>query len=351
MSLMNAAMFYGPGDVRFERTPIPQPGPGDLLVKVQAALTCGTDIKTYQRGHPKIITSIPSTFGHEFSGEVIETGAGVANFRPGDRVVCCNAVPCHQCYYCKIGRHNLCDNLLILNGAYAEYIVIPALMVKHNTYRLPDTMTYQEAALAEPLGTAIHAIKTAGIRQGDTVAVVGSGPLGLMITRLAHLQGARVILTGKGQERLEQARKFGVNEIVDIMKMTRPEDRIQAVREMSDGRRGVDVVIEAVGQPQAWEESIQMVRKGGAVVFFGGCKKGTTITVDTVLLHYAELKLIGVFHQTPDDFKRSFDMLAARLVDGREFVKATLPLSQLIEAFQRVKALEAIKFAIDPTVM
>jgi L-iditol 2-dehydrogenase len=351
MALMNAAMFYAPGDVRFERTEIPQPGPGELLVKVQAALTCGTDIKTYQRGHPKIITKIPSTFGHEFSGEVVTTGEGVSRFEPGMRVVCCNAVPCHECYYCQLGHHNLCENLLILNGAYAEYIVIPALMVKHNTYQLPDSMTYQEAALAEPLGTAIHAIRAAGIQPGDTVAVVGSGPLGLMLTRLAHLQGARVILAGKGQERLEQADKFGVNEIIDIAQVTEPEDRIQAVRDLTDGRRGVDVVIEAVGKPEAWQEAIHMVRKAGNVVFFGGCKKGTTVTVDTVLLHYSELKLIGVFHQTPDDFKRSFDMLAARLVDGRDFVKETLPLGQLIEAFNKVKALEAIKYAIDPTVI
>ncbi len=351
MALMNAAMFYGPGDVRFERTEIPQPGPGDLLVKVQAALTCGTDIKTYQRGHPKIIPKVPSTFGHEFSGEIVEVGSGVVKFKPGMRVVCCNAVPCHECYYCKIGLHNLCDNLLILNGAYAEYIVIPALMVKHNTYQLPAAMTYQEAALAEPLGTAVHAVKAAGVRQGDTVAVVGSGPLGLMITRLVHLQGARVILAGKGGERLAQARKFGANEIIDITEVREVEARIQAVRALTDGQRGVDVAIEAVGKPEAWEETIPLVRKGGAIVFFGGCRKGTTITVDTVLLHYSELKLIGVFHQTPDDFKRSFDLLAARLVDGRDFVKETLPLSQLIEAFERVKALEAIKYAIDPTVM
>jgi L-iditol 2-dehydrogenase len=238
-----------------------------------------------------------------------------------------------------------------LNGAYAEYIIIPALMVKHNTYELLDSMTYQEAALAEPLGTAVHAIKAAGIRPGDTVAVLGSGPLGLMITRLVHLQGARTILAGKGQERLAQARKFGVNEIVNITEVTNPEDRIQLVRELTDGKRGVDVVIEAVGRPEAWEEAIKMARKGGHVVFFGGCKSGTTITVDTLLLHYSELKLIGVFHQTPDDFKRSFDLLAARLVDGRDFVKETVPLNLLLEAFGRVKALEAIKYAIDPSVM
>lgn len=351
MPQMNAAMFYAPMDVRFERTEVPEAGPGELLVKVRAALTCGTDIKTYQRGHPVIIQHTPSTFGHEYSGEVVEVGEGVTKFRPGDRITACNAVPCYACHYCKIGKNNLCEDLLIVNGAYAEYIVVPERMVRHNVYKLPDHMVYEEAALSEPLGTAVHAVRYAKIDVGDTVAVVGSGPLGLMLARLAHLQGARVILAGKGQERLRVARDFGVNEIVDALELTSPEDRIQAVKGLTECGRGADVVIEAVGRPEVWEEALHMGRKASKIVFFGGCSRGTTITVDTHLLHYNELTLYGVFHQTPDDYKRAFDLLASRLVDGRRFVKETLPLNRLIEAFDRVKALEAIKYAIDPTVM
>ena len=147
---MNAAMFYAPMDVRFERINIPEAGPGELLVQIKKALTCGTDIKTYERGHPTIIPKVPSTFGHEFSGEVIAVGDGVTQFQPGDRVCTCNAVPCGECYYCKIGHRNLCENLLILNGAYSEYIGIPARMVKHNVYKLSEGMTYEEAAVSEP---------------------------------------------------------------------------------------------------------------------------------------------------------------------------------------------------------
>lgn len=348
MALMNAALFYGPGDVRFEKIEVPKPGPGEVLVKIEAALTCGTDIKTYQRGHPKIIQRIPSTFGHEFSGSIVEVGEGVTRFEPGMRVASCNAAPCQECFYCKTNRQNLCENLVILNGAYAEYIVVPEPIVKYNLLEIPDHMSYQEAALAEPLGTAIHAMDETNIKQGDTVVVIGSGPMGLMLSRLAHLRGARVILLGKGEERLEKAKKFGVNEVIDI---TQVEDKVGVARELTEMGRGADVVIEAVGKPEAWEEAIQIAGKGATVTFFGGCKSGTTITVDTVLLHYSELKLIGVFHQTPDHFRRSLKMLASRLVDGREFVKETLPLSQLLEAFRKVKALEAIKYAIDPTVM
>jgi L-iditol 2-dehydrogenase len=352
MVLMNAAMFYAPRDVRFERIPIPAPGPGELLVKIGAALTCGTDIKTFERGHPTIIKKVPSTFGHEFSGEVIEAGEGVTRFQPGMRVCTCNAVPCMECYYCKTGHHNLCEDLLVLNGAYAEYIVIPARMVKHNVYALPDHMTYQEAAVSEPLGTAIHAIRRSGIVPGDTVAVLGSGPLGLMLARLAYLKGARVILSGEiTPERQRVAAKFGIDTTINILEVTDAAARIQMVKDMTDGKRGVDVAIEAAGFPAAWEEAVQMIRKAGTVVFHGGCKAGTTLSLDTHSMHYGEHNLIGVYHQTPDDYRRSVNMLASRLVDGREFVTETVPLSQLINAFERVRRFEGIKFAIDPTCM
>jgi L-iditol 2-dehydrogenase len=348
MALMNAALLYKPGDVRFERTEIPKPGPGEVLVKVEAALTCGTDIKTYERGHPKMITRYPSTFGHEYSGTVAEVGEGVTRFKPGMRVVSCNAAPCQECFYCKTNRQNLCENLVILNGSYAEYVIVAAQLVRYNLLEVPDHLSFQEAALAEPLGTAIHAMDETHIKQGDTVVVLGSGPLGLMLSRLAYLSGAKVILLGKGEERLEKAKRFGVGEVIDI---TRVEDKVKAARELTDMQRGADVVIEATGKVEAWQEAIQIAGKGATVTFFGGCKSGTAITVDTGLLHYSELKLIGVFHQAPDHFRRSLKMLASRLVDGREFVKETLPLSQLLEAFRKVKALEAIKYAIDPTVM
>ncbi|NMC46145.1 MAG: alcohol dehydrogenase catalytic domain-containing protein [Chloroflexi bacterium] len=351
MSKMNAALFYGPMDVRFEQIEIPHPGPGELLVKVGAALTCGTDIKTYERGHPTIIKTIPSTFGHEFSGEVVEIGEGVKDFKVGSRVATCNAVPCMECYYCRRGIFNLCEDLLILNGAYAEYIAIPARMVKYNVYELPSEMTYEEAAVSEPLGTALHSIRSINIIPGDTVVVLGSGPLGLMLSRLAVLQGGRVILSGEiTAERKKVAEAYGVVDFMDIREL-KLEDRIQHVKEITDGKRGADVAIEAVGFPQAWEEAMQLVRKHGTVLFHGGCKSGSTVTLDTTTMHYAELTLYGRYHQTPDDYRRAFNLLKHRLVDGRKLVTETLPLSQLLEAFGKVRKFEGIKFAIDPSEM
>ncbi len=348
---MNAALFYAPQDVRFERIDIPRPSEGEVLVKVRAALTCGTDIKTYQRGHPAMIKKVPTTFGHEFSGDIVEVGKGVKYFKPGMRVTCCNAVPCMKCFYCKNNQHNLCEDLLVLNGAYAEYIIIPERMVRINLLEFPCHLSYFEAALSEPLGTAVHAIRLTGIEQGDTVTVIGSGPLGLMLMRLAALQGAEVIALGKGEERLKQAEKFGVKHIIDISDISSLDKQIEKARQLTSEGRGSDVVIEAVGKPEAWEEALKIVRKGGKVTFFGGCKRGTTITVDTEQLHYSELKLIGVFHQRPDDYRRSLKLLSDRTVDGRDFVKETVPLSRLIETFNRVKSLEGIKFSIDPTKM
>jgi L-iditol 2-dehydrogenase len=351
MTKMNAALFYGPKDVRFEQIEIPKPGPGELLVKVGAALTCGTDIKTYERGHPTIIKTTPSTFGHEFSGEVVEVGEGVTKFKVGSRVATCNAVPCMECYYCRRGFFNQCEDLLILNGAYAEYIVIPARMVKYNVYELPEGMTYEEAAVSEPLGTALHSIRSINIVPGDSVVVLGSGPLGLMLARLAVLQGGRVILSGEiTPERKQVALDYGVTDFIDIREKT-PEERLEIVKELTDDHRGADVSIEAVGFPQAWEEAMQMVRNHGTVLFHGGCKSGTTVTLDTKTMHYAELTLYGRYHQNPDDYRRAFNLLKYRLVDGRKLVTSTLPLSQVIEAFGKIRRFEGIKFAIDPSKM
>jgi L-iditol 2-dehydrogenase len=352
MAKMNAAMFYAPKDVRFERIDIPEPGPGELLVKIGAAVTCGTDIKTYERGHPAIIKTVPSTFGHEYAGTVVGVGKGVAQFKEGDRVTACNAVPCGECYYCKSGHGNLCEDLLVVNGAYAEYIIMPERMVKYNVYKLQDHMTFQEAAVSEPLGTAVHAIRRAGILLGDSVVVLGSGPLGLMLARLAFLEGARVILSGEiTEERKKVAENFGVTEFINILEIKDPQARIEIVKEMTNGGRGVDVAIEAAGFPQAWEEAMQMIRKAGTVVFHGGCKSGTSVTLDTRTVHYNEHKLIGVFHQDPDDYRRSVNLLSSRSVDGRQFVTETMPLNQLISAFERVRRFEGIKFAIDPAIM
>lgn len=342
---MKATLFYGPGDVRLEEIEIPKPGPGEVLVRVERALTCGTDIKTYQRGHPTLIKHIPSTFGHEFGGTIEEVGHGVENFRPGMRVVAANSAPCMVCFHCRRAYFSMCENLHYLNGAYAEYIVVPERIVRHNLYLIPDSLPFAEAALTEPLACALHAVERSPIHVGDTVAVLGSGPLGLMIAGLAHLKEAKVILSGKGEDRFSLAKSMGIRLFVDI---TQVEDQVRSVKELTEDSRGADVVIEAVGRPDAWEKAIQMARKAGHVNLFGGCEPGTKIQVDTKLLHYHELNIFGVYHHTPYYVRKALDIIIGGDMNTSAFISDTLPLSQLLEAFAKVKALEGIKYAIDP---
>src|SRR5712692_8328116 len=192
---MLAAMFYAPRDVRLEQRPVPQPGAGEVLLKVAAATTCGTDVKAYLRGHPLLYRQTPAGFGHEVAGVVAATGTGVTQCAEGDAVVVANSAPCQQCYYCRRGSFSLCEDLLLLNGAYAEYLLVPERIVRQNLYRLAPGTSFIAAAMTEPLACALHGVDVSAIVQGDTVAVLGSGPLGLLLAAAARLRGARVIAT------------------------------------------------------------------------------------------------------------------------------------------------------------
>ncbi|WP_336251153.1 alcohol dehydrogenase catalytic domain-containing protein, partial [Stomatohabitans albus] len=201
---MRAWIFHGPGDIRLEDVPVTHPGPGEIKLAIKAAATCGTDLKTYRRGHPTISVT-PSRFGHEPAGIVTEVGEGVTLFKEGDRVVCANTVPCGTCFYCSIDRESLCPNLEFLYGAFADELIVPAAITRRNTYHIPEHLSFAAVAPLEPLATVVHAIDQSGIRLGDTVVVNGAGPIGQMHTRLATARGAHVICVDKRAWRLDQA--------------------------------------------------------------------------------------------------------------------------------------------------
>ncbi len=341
---MRAMMFYSPGDVRFEETNIPQPKDDEILVKVKAATTCGTDLKTYRRGHPSIIKSVPSTFGHEFAGEIVEVGKNVENFKVGDRVVGGNSAPCFHCYYCNQGMYSLCENLEFLNGAYSEYVVVPKQIVKYNYHKIPEGLDYREASLVEPLACALHGIERTPVRVGDVVTVIGAGPIGLMFVQLAALKGARVICVDLSDYRLEESKKFGALMTVNASK----EDPVAAVKALTELGKGPDVVIEATGFPEVWEQAINMVRPGGVVNLFGGTKKGTTFTIDCQLFHYSEITIKAVFHHTPYHVKKALELLATGQVDGKLFITGEFPLESTIDALESIGRQEGIKYAIIP---
>jgi len=339
-----AAVLHGLKDVRLGEVELPPVGPGEVLVKVKAALTCGTDRKLYLRGHP--LFKPPFIFGHEFTGEVLETGAGVRAFRPGMRVAAVNSAPCNACYWCKVGNQSMCENMFLqLSGAFAEYAIIPAPIVAQNMVEIPDHVTYRQAALLEPLACVVHGTERSGIRLGDTVVVIGAGPIGLFFVQLVRLKGARVIAADKNAERLAVAKAMGAHETLDLSTVTDP---VAAIRERTEGGRGVDVAIEAVGLPEVWQTAIATVRKGGIANLFGGCASGTKITVDTSLIHYNEVTIKGVFHFTPEYVRRAMSLIAQGSVNCDLFVTHEFPLGRISEVVELLVNQVGIKILVKP---
>jgi L-iditol 2-dehydrogenase len=278
---VKALIFHGPGDVRLEDVPAPVPGPGDVLVQVEVALTDGTDAKAFQRGHPVLLGPPPSPFGHEFCGIDVALGR---------RVVAANSAPCGTCAPCGRGEETLCENLFpLLNGAYAELLLVPERIARRNLLRVPPGLAPEVAALVEPLACCLHGVQRAEIEAGDSVAILGAGPIGLMLCACASDAGGRPFLVGGRPERRELGQLFGA----------------QAAAEQAD------VVIEAAGTEQAWRDAVELVRPGGRIVFFGGLPRGTEVAVDSYRLHYEELTLRGAFHHTPATVRAALGFLAS----------------------------------------
>jgi L-iditol 2-dehydrogenase len=321
---MTAAILYGKRDVRIEQIPIPRIEKGEVLVRIKAALTCGTDLKVYRQGfHARMIVP-PSVFGHELSGIVEEVGEGVESFSPGMRVVSANSGPCNECFFCQKHLANLCENLQFINGAYAEFIKIPESIVRQNLLILPDSVSFREAALVEPLACVIRAAELTGIEEGDTVVVIGVGPIGLMFVQILKSLGARVIALGNRKTQLSMAKVMGADYVVD----STHSNVIEQVRKITNGRRGADVVIEAVGSKETWQQAMGMVRRGGTINLFGGCPSGTHIPLDSTLIHYSEISIKANFHHTPRHIREALEAIhrgkvkAQSLITGEEHLAA-----------------------------
>jgi len=330
MQQMMAAVLYGKESVRVEPVAVPQIGKGDVLVRVRAALTCGTDVKVFRRGYHARMIVPPALFGHELAGDIVETGPEVKDFRLGHRVVAANSAPCMDCFYCQRGAENLCEDLLFNNGAYAEYIRIPGRIVQRNLYEIPRHVSYQDAALVEPLACVLRGLEETGVRRGDNVVVIGLGPIGLMFVRLAKLYGARVIAIGRRRTQIDRAARMGADEVISSHSTPDP---IQPVRDFAMGR-GVDIAIEAVGKPETWQLAVKMVRRGGTVNFFGGCPADSRITLDTSLLHYSEITCKASFHHTPEYIRKALDIVSRGEITAQDFVNREEPLANLLEVMR-----------------
>lgn len=348
MAKMKAAILYSPGDMKIEELDIPELGPGDVLVRNSVTLTCGTDLKTFRRGHP--LAKLPMVIGHEFAGVVENVGQDVTRFRPGMRAVAANSAPCNQCYFCAKGQPNLCERLgesilgFTSQGTYAQYVRIPANIVRQNTHTIPEDVSFEEAALLEPLSCVVHGNDLAEAQENDEVAVIGAGPIGLLHLQVLKSQRVRrVVVVDISESRLKAASNLGATEIIDASGI----DPVERVRNISEGR-GVDVVIEAVGRQETWQQACSIVRKGGRVLLFGGCPAGTTVPFATDLIHYGELTLKGAFHHTPDTVRRAMNLISSHTIDSRVLITHTMPLEKLSEAFDLMSRGTAVKVSITP---
>ncbi|MCC7155867.1 MAG: zinc-binding dehydrogenase [Bryobacterales bacterium] len=329
---MLAAVLYGKEQVRVEPVAIPKIEKGDILVRVRAALTCGTDVKVFRRGYHARMIVPPALFGHELAGDIVAVGDHVEGFKAGQRVVSANSAPCLKCFYCRKGLENLCEDLLFNNGAYAEFIRIPARIVQRNTYEIPPHLTYQDAALIEPLACVLKGLEETRVRPGDNVVVIGQGPIGLMFVRLARVYGARVIAVGRRTSQLERALRMGAH---DALLSDETEGLARQVRNMTGGH-GADIVIEAVGNPEVWETAVHLLRRGGTVNFFGGCPSDTRITLDTQMLHYSEITCVASFHHTPAYIRKSLDIVSRGDISAQDFVNREEPLANLLEVMKHL---------------
>jgi L-iditol 2-dehydrogenase len=343
---MQAAILHGREDVRIESVPVPKAAVGELIVRVGAALTCGTDLKVFRRGYHARMIAPPALFGHELAGTVVEAGEGVVDFAPGHRVVALNSAPCGECYFCERGQENLCDDLLFNNGAYAEFIRIPARIVAKNTLHIPDHVPLEHAALTEPLACAVHGFEDSQPHQGATVAVIGGGPLGLMILHVAALAGCKTIAIVRHDGQVEAAKQLGAAHVVQTTSIRKA---IRETRALTPKDRGVDVAIEAVGVPEAWEEAVEMVRKGGTVNFFGGCAVGTHVNLDTNRIHYNDIRLRATFHHTPAICRKALDLIASGRFQAGAFITGHAHLYELNRVFEKLMNRSSeIKTAIVP---
>jgi L-iditol 2-dehydrogenase len=341
---MRAVVFHGPGDLRQEELPWPEPAAGEVVVTIGAALTCGTDVKTLRRGHPVMIPRVPTVFGHELAGMVTAVGAGVRHLREGDHVVAANSAPCGRCRLCRAGRANLCEDLLFVNGAYGEAIALPPRLVAENVVRHRPSLPAARAAFTEPLACALLAIERGRVESGQTVVIFGHGPLGCLLAMVAAARKARVIIVGKAGFRFQRVAALGIAECLDA---TAGDDVLAALR-ATVGEPGADVTIDATGRPEVWAQAVAAVARGGTVVFFGGCAPGTTVPLDTRRVHYEELTLVGAFHHTPETIRRAVELLDGGAVNPEGLLTHRMGLADVRDALDLMSRGEALKVLIQP---
>jgi len=339
---VRVAVLVAPRRIELREEPAPSAPEGGIVVRVRAALTDGTDLKTYRRGHPKM--PMPTRFGHEFSGDVVAAGEGVTVFAPGDAVMCVHTAPCGQCFWCRREEEELCEELMpaMLLGAYSDLIAVPRRIVERNCFAKPPDVSYAEGAFLEPLACVVHSIAMLAPASGETFAIVGNGGFGILHALLLQSAGIDVMLFGRNAERLELARELGLQSI---------DSRAMPIREVifeGTGGRGADAVIECTGTVEMWEEAPSFVRRGGRVSFFAGLPGAARVSFLAARLHYDEVRLLAPFHFTPRDVLEAFELIAAHALPLARLISHVYPLARIASAFEDLDAGVGLKALIEP---
>ncbi|MFH1703426.1 MAG: alcohol dehydrogenase catalytic domain-containing protein [Nitrospirota bacterium] len=399
---MLANIIVKPCRIELQEIKTPKPSDGEILVKIKVALTCGTDLKAFLRGHPMI--PMPGVFGHEFSGIIEDTGRGVKGFKKGDEVMAVHSAPCNNCMFCKKGFYNLCEHIMDTKilGAFSELILLPSHIVKQNVFHKPKNLSFEEAAFLEPLACVVHSIEPLDIKKGDSALIIGSGPIGLLHLIVLKRKKAKVAVNDINKERLEIAKRLGADFIFRTKHSPSPapllyepwpsregnnvgrppllsrEGRINPPYSSpylrgggvglhtsplvgknkptlpsplvgeGKGEGGFDYVFECTGKPEVWETSVNYLRRGGTLILFGGCEKGTKVTYDTYRLHYDEITLKGAFHYTPDDVKKAYKLLCEEKLGLSMLISGRYPLKDTHKAFDKLAKGVGLKYAIMP---
>src|SRR6202171_2728827 len=346
-SKMTAAVLYGTEDLRIEKIDVPSIAADEVLLRVRLALTDGTDLKVWKRGYHAKMIQPPAVFGHEVVGEIAAVGKRVdARWRIGMRVIAANSAPCLRCYHCRRGQQNLCENLLFTNGAYAEYMRIPGRIAMENMLEVPHSVDDASAALSEPLACVLRGINEMEVLPGDTSAVIGCGPIGLKFVRMLSRRGVRVMALARRAAPLEVAKRLGAVATIDV---TTVADIVAAVKDLTDDKRGADAVVEAAGNPATWKQALEMVRRGGVVNFFSGLPSGTHVEIEPAAIHYSEIKIISPFHHTPRFIREAMEAIRRGDILAHDFVTEEIALSELPQAFERMKSRSGeVKLAVRP---
>jgi L-iditol 2-dehydrogenase len=346
---MKAAVFHGPGDVRIEDVPEPTAAAGEVKIRVLACSMCGTDLKIFRSGHFRIAP--PRVMGHEIAGEIVEVGAGVEGWAPGDRVQVIAAIPDGTCEECARGHQTVCLNQESMGyqyeGGFAEFMVVPpSVLAVAGMNRIPDGVGADEASVTEPLACVLNGQELAGVGEGDVVAVFGAGPIGCLHVRLARSRGAaRIIMIEVNRERLRLAADL-VHP--DDTVCAEDGDIIEQVRKLTDGR-GADVVITATAAGAAQEQALQIAAPRARISFFGGLPKDKpTITLDSNLVHYRELTIVGANGSSPEHNARALQLIATGEVPVKDLISVRLPLDRVLDGLDIVAKGEAIKVTIEP---